>query len=176
MSVVFLIAIGAAAAAEPPAPARPPFPYVMAKAYHVLPGTHSDESGYFSLCEGQDGTIYVGTARYGHDAYLVAFDPRTERQRIVIDVNQVCGLTATGYAAQAKIHTRNFVGPSGTVYCGSKQGYRVEGDKSEYPGGYAIAYDPRIDQARNLGMPFAGQGVIDVAVDERRHRASVSAN
>ncbi|MFT4548214.1 MAG: hypothetical protein ACI9MB_002165 [Verrucomicrobiales bacterium] len=34
-----------------------PFPYVRAKAWHVLPGTHSDESGYFSLSESHDGRI-----------------------------------------------------------------------------------------------------------------------
>jgi len=32
-------------------------------------------------------------------------------------------LEPTGYAAQSKIHTRNFVGPSGKIYVGSKQGY-----------------------------------------------------
>src|SRR5947209_103989 len=45
--------------------------YVMAKAYHVLPETTSEESGYFSLCEGLDGNMYVGTAKYNQDAYLV---------------------------------------------------------------------------------------------------------
>jgi hypothetical protein len=142
--------------------------YVWAKAWHVLPETHSDESGYFSLCEGLDGTIYVGTAKYGENAFLVAFDPRTGEQRIVIDTHKLCGLKATGYAAQAKIHTRNFVGPSGRIYCGSKQGYRREGDKSEYPGGYLMVYDPRTNRAENLGLPLAGQGIIDVAADERR--------
>ena len=37
---------GGAAPQPPPAP-----PYVWGKAYHILPETHSDESGYFSLCE-----------------------------------------------------------------------------------------------------------------------------
>ena len=141
--------------------------YVWAKAWHILPETHSDESGYFSLCEGLDGTLYVGTAKYGENAFLVAFDPRTEKQRIVIDTRKLCGLQATGYAAQAKIHTRNFVGPSGKIYCGSKQGYRREGDRSEYPGGYLMVYDPRTSQGENLGMPLAGQGLIDVTADER---------
>src|SRR5436305_178292 len=110
--------------------------YVQAKAYHILPETTSEESGYFSLCEGRDGSIYVGTAKYGQNAYLVEFDPRRETQRIVIDTNKVCRLSARGYAAQAKIHTRNFVGPSGVVYVGSKQGYRQgKEDTAEYPGG-----------------------------------------
>ena len=64
-------------------PAKPPT-YVQATAYHVLPGTHNNESGYFSLCEGLDGTIYIGTAKYGENSYLVEFDPRTLKQRIVM--------------------------------------------------------------------------------------------
>lgn len=155
-----LVALAAKAAEAPK--------YVSAKAWHILPETHSDESGYFSLCEGLDGMIYVGTAKYNQNAYLVAFDPREETQRVAIDVHRLCGLKASGYAAQAKIHTRNFVGPSGKVYCGSKQGYRRDGDTSKYPGGYVMVYDPRIGKAENLGMPKSGQGVIDVAADERR--------
>ena len=91
-----------------------------------------------------------------------------KRSASCIDTNKLCGLTATGYAAQAKIHTRNFVGPSGKIYVGSKQGYRQKGDDSEYPGGYVMVYDPRHGQGQNLGMPFKGQGVIDVVADESR--------
>jgi hypothetical protein len=142
--------------------------YVWAKAYHVLPETHNNESGYFSLCEGLDGRVYVGTAKYGVNAYLVEFDPVTERQKVVVDVHKLCGLSASGYAAQAKIHTRNFVGPSGKVYFGSKQGYPQKGDTSKYPGGYLMTYDPRTGKGENLGMPLAGQGIIDVMADEKR--------
>jgi hypothetical protein len=145
---------------------RPP-PYVAAKAYYVLPETHNNQSGYFSLCEGLDGMIYVGTAKYGENAYLVEFDPRRETQRIVIDTHQLCQLNAQGFAAQAKIHTRNDVGASGRIYCGSKQGYPLnEQDTAEYPGGYFMTYDPRTAIAENWGMPYAGQGIADVESDE----------
>jgi hypothetical protein len=157
------------AVAEPP---KAPFPNVWATAYHLLPGTHTDESGYFSLCEGHNGKIYAGTAAYGFNAYLVEFDPKTGKQRIVIDVNKVCGLTTPAtptYAAQAKLHTRNFVGPSGKIYVGSKQGYRRgKDDTADYPGGYVIVYDPATDKAECLGMPYQGEGVIDVTADEKR--------
>lgn len=148
---------------------KPPFPYVWATAYHVLPHTTSEESGYFSLCEGKNGKIYVGSSQYNYNAYLVEFDPRTGQQRIVIDTRNLCGLQAAGYAAQAKIHTRNFVGPSGTIYVGSKQGYKtIPGDSSEYPGGYVMTYNPKTDTDECLGMPFPKEGVIDVVADESR--------
>lgn len=170
---------------------EPPFPYVRAKAFHIPPETTTEESGYFSLCEGRDGKIYVGTAAYGRNAYLVEFDPATEAMRVVLDAHEVVGLptTPTGYAAQAKIHTRNFVGPSGKIYLGTKQGYPTAAEHEAlkrgesipvYRGGYVLVYDPSTGTTENLGMPMPlddqlaaageteGQGVIDVAADEAR--------
>lgn len=51
--------------------------------------------------------------------------------RVVFDTHKLVGLplTPTGYAAQAKLHTRNFVGPSGKIYVGSKQGYPNKAEK-----------------------------------------------
>ncbi len=153
------------------APKTASFPYIKAKAWHVLPGTHSDESGYFSLSEAHDGRLHIGTTKYGQNAYLVEFDPRTGNQRIVIDAHRDLGLTDKGYAAQAKFHTRNFVGRSGKIYVGTKQGYATEEDKKnnvQYPGGYVLTYDPRTGEVEGFGMPFKGQGVIDVVADELR--------
>ena len=143
-------------------------PYIRAKAYHVLPGTHNNESGYFSLCEGLDGKMYIGTTRYGENSHLVRFDPVAESQRMVLDTHELCGLTDIGYAAQAKIHSRNDVGDSGRIYCGSYQGYRKKGDISEYKGGYVMVYDPKTDTAEHLGIPHPGEGVADIVADEKR--------
>ncbi len=164
---------------------------MRAKAYHIPPETTTEESGYFSLCEGRNGKIYIGAAAYGRDAYLVEFDPKTEQMRVVLDMHKLVGLplTPTGYAAQSKIHTRNFVGASGKIYVGSKQGYPSPAEKAAlargeniptYRGGYVMVYDPATDTAENLGMPMPlddaqiaagkkeGQGVIDVTADEAR--------
>ena len=147
----------------------PPFEYAWATAYHILPETTSDESGYFALSEGLNHRMYVGTAKYGENSFLVEFDPKTEKQRIVVDVHKLCGIApdVKGYAAQAKIHTRSFVGPSGVIYIGSKQGYRLgPDDTADYPGGYVMTYDPKTDTAESLGVPYPGQGVIDTVADE----------
>jgi hypothetical protein len=164
-----------------------PFPLLLAKAYHVPPETTTEESGYFSLCEGRDGRVYVGTAAYGRNSYLVEFDPATEAMRVVLDTHKLLGLPLepTGYAAQAKLHTRNYVGPSGRIYVGSKQGYptaaeKKSGTKAVYRGGYAMTYDPATGRAASLGSPMPlgdprlppdateGEGVIDVVADEDR--------
>jgi len=183
LAVVCLHASVQAATNQPPASLQ----YLRAKAYHIPPETTTEESGYFSLCEGKNGRIYVGSAAYGRDSYLVEFDPATEKMKVVLDTHKVVGLPLepTGYAAQSKIHTRNFVGPSGTIYVGSKQGYpspadRQAGTIATYRGGYVMTYDPATGEAKNLGMPMPladrrlpansleGEGVIDVAADEAR--------
>lgn len=170
-------------------PKQPPasLKYLWATAYHVPPETTTEESGYFALCEGKDGKIYVGTAAYGRNAYMVEFDPKTEKMRVVLDAHRVVGLPPepTGYAAQSKVHTRNFVGPSGVIYLGTKQGYPTAEEKKSgriatYRGGYVLTYDPATGRATNLGMPMPlgdrrlpanateGEGVIDVVADEGR--------
>ena len=131
--------------------------------------------------------MYVGTAAYGRNAYLVEFDPKAEKMHVVVDAHKVVGLPPepTGYAAQSKVHTRNFVGPSGTIYLGTKQGYPTEAEKkagkvATYRGGYVLTYDPATGKSKNLGMPMPlgdkrlpadakeGEGVIDVVADEER--------
>jgi hypothetical protein len=165
--MVLAFAVFTLITADPP---KAPFPYVWGTAYHIMPGTHTDESGYFSLCEGKNGKVYVGTAAYGLNAYLIEFDPKSGKQRIVVDVNKTCGLTTPEkptYAAQSKIHTRNFVAPSGKIYVGSKQGYRRgKDDTADYPGGYVMAYDPETEKTESFGIPIPGEGVNDVTADE----------
>ncbi len=195
LSTALVLFTATAFAAPPPASPKPaaapvtvaPFPYLAAKAYRIPPETTTEESGYFSLCEGRNGKIYIGTAAYGRNSYLVEFDPATEAMRIVLDTHKVIGLPLepTGYAAQAKLHTRNFVGPSGRIYVGSKQGYPSAAEKKSgqiptYRGGYVLTYDPASGKAENLGAPMLlsdprqpadakeGEGVIDVVANEAR--------
>jgi hypothetical protein len=188
-AVLVLAGLSVPAGEQPKAAARRPdsLKYLWAKAYHIPPETTTEESGYFSLCEGKNGRIYVGCAAYGRNSYLVEFDPATEKLRVVLDTHKLVGLPLepTGYAAQSKIHTRNFVGPSGKIYVGSKQGYPTAREKetgkiATYRGGYVMTYDPGTLKADNLGMPMPlgdnrlpagakeGEGVIDVAADEAR--------
>ncbi|MEN8203781.1 MAG: hypothetical protein ABFS28_14380 [Bacteroidota bacterium] len=153
-------------------------PYMKGRAIHILPGTHNNESGYFSLSVGRNGRIYVGTAKYDVNAYLVEFDPATEGQQIVLDVNQLCEVSDSGYMSQAKIHTFNYIDSKGVIYMGTKQGFmRPErgDDPWDYPGGFVLSYDPANGQASVLGqVPFKGHGVSDVVYDEKRKKAYVT--
>ena len=101
-----------------------PKKWIEATAYVVPKETATEGEGYFSIIEGHNRRLYVGTHANGDNSWLVEFDPATEKLRIVFDTHKLVGLplTPTGYAAQSKIPTRNFVGPSGKIYVGSKQG------------------------------------------------------
>lgn len=143
---------------------------------HVVPEhTTSEQSGYFSLVEGKNGKLYLGTAKYGENAYLVEFDPVTGQMEVVVDAQKEIGTNVKGFAAQAKIHTRNNVGESGRIYFGTKQGYPLAGEKPEdFPGGYPMVYDPLTKKTRVYPIAVPHQGIISVTPDESRNIAYIS--
>jgi sugar lactone lactonase YvrE len=160
-----------------PAFAAPPHreKWLPATAYAIPKETTSEGSGYFSIIEGKNQKIYVGAAKYGSNAYLVEFDPKSKKMAVVVDAQKEIGTTATGFAAQAKFHTRNNVGESGKIYLGTKQGYPKEGESRDlYPGGYPMVYDPATGKTRVYDIPVAKQGIISVTPDESRGVAYIS--
>jgi len=92
--------------------------------------------GYFSIIEGLNRRLYVGTNANAVNSWLVEFDPQAKKMNIVVDAHKAIGRILTGFGSQSKIHTRNNVGPSGKIYFGTKQGYPNKDEKREdYPGG-----------------------------------------
>lgn len=149
--------------------------WTMTKAHAIPQETTSEGSGYFSIIEGRDHKLYIGTAKYGANAYLVEFAPQSEKMRVVVDAQQAIGKSATGFAAQAKFHTRNNVGESGKIYLGTKQGYPKEGESRDlYLGGYPMVYDPTTGKTKVYDIPIPRQGIISITPDEARHVAYIS--
>jgi hypothetical protein len=183
-----IAAIGVALVAAPGvvsrAEAQPPEkPWLYTTAHAVPKETTSEGSGYFAIIEGLDRKIYVGAAKYRHNAYLVEYDPELRDMRIAVDCQREIGAsitgsaTATGFAAQAKIHTRNNIGPSGKIYFGTKQGYpdTKAGEKfQDYPGGYPMVYDPKTGTTKVYPIPVKHHGIISVTPDEARNLAYIS--
>ena len=135
----------------------------------------NQESGYFSIVEGLNGRVYIGAAKYGVNAYLLEYDPKSDSTKMVIDAHKVIGTNAKGFAAQAKFHTRNNVGASGKIYVGTKQGYMEAGETRDlYLGGYAMTYDPATGKAEHYGIAHPKDGIISVTPDESRGLAYVS--
>jgi sugar lactone lactonase YvrE len=143
---------------------------------HVIPKeTATEGEGYFSIVEGHNGRLYVGTHVNGANAYLVEFDPATGGMKVVVDAQKEIGTRVKGFAAQAKIHTRNNVGASGKVYFGTKQGYPSKDEKREdYPGGYPMVYDPAAGSTKVYPIPVPHHGINSITPDESRGVAYVS--
>jgi len=165
--------LGRFCSAEEPAKLK----WLQATAYAIPKETTNQGSGYFSIVTGKNGRLYVGTAKYGVGAYLVEFDPVTQQMKVVVDTHHEIGTTATGFAAQSKIHTRNNVGASGKIYFATKQGYpdKDKGEKWEdYPGGYPMVYDPATGKTRVYPIPVPHHGIISITPDESRGIAYIS--
>ena len=169
---VLVLGMGATTQAQPP---EKPWLYATARA---LPKHLTNQgSGYFAIVEGKNGRLYIGTALYGKNAFLVEFDPETREMRVVVDCMREIGSTATGFAAQSKIHTRCNVGSSGKIYFGTKQGYpdaKLNEKITDYPGGYPMVYDPETETTRVYPIPVPHQGIISVTPDEARDVAYIS--
>ncbi len=155
--------------------AETPTPWVLGKAYKIPSEYTNQESGYFALVAGLDGRLYIGAAKYGVNAYLIEFDPKTEKMRLVLDAHEVVKLSARGFAAQSKFHTRGNVGASGKIWHATKQGYPEKGEeRCDYPGGYVVSHDPKTGKNEHFGIARAQHGIISVIADEARGLAYVS--
>ena len=149
--------------------------WIRGKAYKLPSEYTNQESGYFYIIEGKNGRIYIGAAKYGINGYLLEFDPTTGTTRMVLDVMKTIGSTARGFAAQAKIHTRNNVGASGRIYVGTKQGYPEKGESRDlYPGGYVMTFDPANNRCEHFGIAKPKHGIISVMPDEAHGLVYVS--
>ena len=58
-----------------------PQAWLLATAYAIPKETTNEGSGYFSIVEGQNGKLYIGTAKYGVNSCLVEFDPATKQMK-----------------------------------------------------------------------------------------------
>jgi outer membrane protein assembly factor BamB len=158
------------AAAEP---ARGP--WLPAKAHVIPKETATEGEGYFSIVEGHNGRLYIGTHVNGANAYLVEFDPASGGMKVVVDAQKEIGTASKGFAAQGKIHTRNNVGASGKIYFATKQGYPAKDEKwTDYPGGYPMVYDPATGKTRVYPIPVPHHGIISITPDESRGIAYLS--
>jgi hypothetical protein len=150
-------------------------PWLAATAYVVPKETAPEGEGYFSIVEGHNKRLYIGTHANGVNAWLVEFDAAAKKMNTIVDAQKEIGTAAKGFAAQAKIHTRNNVGASGKIYFGTKQGYPGKEEKREdYPGGYPMVYDPETGKTKVYPIPVPHHGINSITPDESRGIAYIS--
>jgi hypothetical protein len=167
----------AAALVSTPMDAEEPSPlkWLDATAYVIPKETATEGEGYFSIIEGLNRRLYIGTHANAVNSWLVEFDPQAKKMNIVVDAHKAVGTNLTGFGSQSKIHTRNNVGASGKIYFGTKQGYPNKDEKREdYPGGYPMVYDPSTGETKVYPIPVPYQGINSITPDESRGVAYIS--
>jgi hypothetical protein len=153
--------------------------WLRSKAYVVPKETATEGEGYFSIIEGHNGRLYIGTHANAVNSWLVEFDTKepAKQMQVVVDAHKAIGKDLRGFGSQAKIHTRNNTGASGKIYFGTKQGYpdTTKGEKREdYPGGYPMVYDPKTGQTKVYHIPVPHEGINSITPDESRGVAYIS--
>jgi hypothetical protein len=149
--------------------------WLRATAFVVPKETATEGEGYFSIIEGLNRRLYIGTHANGVNSWLVEFDPAGKTMKVVVDAHRAIGKDLRGFGSQAKIHTRNNVGTSGKIYFGTKQGYPGKGEKREdYPGGYPMVYDPAAGTTRVYPIPVPHEGINSITPDEANGVAYIS--
>jgi len=152
-----------------PPRAEEPRKWLPSTAYVIPKYTATEGEGYFSIIEGLNGRLYIGTHANAVNSWLVEFDPEAKKMNVVVDAHKAIGKDIKGFGSQAKIHTRNNTGASGKIYFGTKQGYPAKDEKrTDYPGGYPMAYDPKTGKTEVFPIPVPHQGINSVMPDEAR--------
>lgn len=149
---------------------EPKYKWVPSTAYVIPKYTATEGEGYFSIIEGHNKRLYIGTHANAVNSWLVEFDPATEKMDVVVDTHKAIGKDLKGFGSQAKIHTRNNVGASGKIYFGTKQGYPDEKKekREDYPGGYSFAYDPATKKTEVFPIAVPHHGINSIMPDEKR--------
>lgn len=119
-----------------------------------------------------NGKVYFALGDHngidGH-CYLLEYDPTLHRLRVVVNVRKLLGL-APGAFGEGKIHGRLDQGRDGNLYCATYWG--LGSTPSPLPAGWrgshVLRYDPRTDQAEDLGAPFPGETWPMAALDAQR--------
>lgn len=153
-----------------------PTKWLQSTAYVVPKYTATEGEGYFAIIEGLNKRLYIGTHANGVNSWLVEFDPAASKMSVVVDAQKAITVQSSGFATQAKIHSRNNTGAiTGKIYFATKQGYPAANEsRLAYPGGHPMAYDPATGKTEVFPIPVPHQGIISITPDEARGVAYIS--
>src|SRR5262249_20593983 len=65
--------------------------WVQSTAFVVPKETATEGEGYFSIIEGLNGRLYIGTHANAVNSWLVEFDPSAKQMKVVVDAHKAIG-------------------------------------------------------------------------------------
>jgi sugar lactone lactonase YvrE len=127
---------------------------------------------FSALAEGPDGRVYAGTCNAVKiGARLIAFDPRTRKQEILADMQDVCGETGSRTFPQSKIHSQICFDSRGVAWFGTHSYDWIHVEQftkspEDYTGGHLVTYDTRSRKSTDLGILVAHESIMSLALAE----------
>src|SRR6185503_15342347 len=79
-----------------------PTKWLESTAYVVPKETCTEGEGYFSIIEGLNKRLYIGTHANAVNSWLVEFDPAAAKMKVVVDTHKAIGKDLKGFGSQAK--------------------------------------------------------------------------
>ena len=173
LGLALAVCVGGAVGAADPSKTK----WIQSTAYAIPKETATEGEGYFSIIEGHNGRLYIGTHCNGVNSWLVEFDPATKKMKIVVDAmkeigSNVKGLRGPGqdpHPQQRRRQRQDLLRHQAGLSRPSK------GEKREdYPGGYPMVYDPETGKTKVYPIPVPHQGINSITPDESRGVAYIS--
>ena len=150
---------------------------LLARTYNS--GFADSHDTYNGLSAASNGRIYyvLCSEKFDEGAQVFVFDPGTQRIRRLGDLTEACGEKGARTIVQGKSHV-NFVEAGDRLYFATHVGYYSLIDGMEkiglppdgwkpYPGGHLLAFNLKISQFEDLGIPVAGEGVLTMNMDPK---------
>lgn len=132
------------------------------------------DSNYTACLAASDGRVYVGLNQHGAGGSVAVYEPRTDKMRLLGDINKLAGQANLPVEPQAKVHTQICEGADGRIYFGTHLsgwfGFAKFTSAEAYPGGHWMVYDPKNDRVTDLGIGLKGNGLLTMTMDPNRER------
>jgi sugar lactone lactonase YvrE len=163
--LIILVLVGPATGQEPK---------IVRMESRTFPNPIVWDSNYTACLAASDGRVYVGLNFHGAGASVAVYDPKTDRMRLLGDMNRITGQTNLAIEPQAKVHSQICEGADGRIYFGTHlsafYGFATFPSPDMYPGGHWMVYDPKTDVVTDLGIALKGNGLITMTIDSKRVR------
>jgi sugar lactone lactonase YvrE len=127
---------------------------------------------FSAMSEGPDGRVYAGTCNAVKiGAKLIALDPKTKKQEVLVDMQEICGEVGAKTFPQSKIHSQICFDSNGTAWFGTHS-YdwntldQFQKSPEDYTGGHLVTYDTRSHKATDLGILAPHESIMSLALAE----------
>jgi len=128
---------------------------------------------FSAMSAGPDGRVYAGTCNAVKiGAKLLALDPKTKKQEVLADMQEVCGEVGSTTFPQSKIHSQICFDRNGIAWFGThcydwNTLDQFQKSPEDYTGGHLVTYDTRSHKATDLGILVPHESIMSLALAER---------